>query len=333
MRVRDALYLLAALALVPAGALHAKDKAPLKVANAKAMSGLSRMVVANFSVAFVTDKTDAAFAGSRRNGKAMGAITKARLAGVAPVDFQAVTDAAYADFATRMTAAGYTLADRATMVADRHMAKATYLASGWESTVFFGKDSKAKAVFYGPTVFGPTPLLKGEMGEANAAATGGGMFSAFKGLSSFGNATAKVMYVTQNGQPIVSVLYVVDFADVERYGGYYAYEAKVGLTASLAVVETLSAVTTTNAKGAIGTVTVAQPVAVPGDFGTMQDSTTGGQKLDNVAGAVIGGLFGSGSNTYKHITFTADPGSYRTGAIAATSAANGLVVAELAAHR
>lgn len=311
----------------------AKDKAPVKTTNAKAMAGLSRVVVSSFAIAFVTDKTDAAFAGSRRTGKAMGVIAKARLAGVMPVDFQAITDAAYADFSERMRAAGYTLGDRAAMVGDKQMTKVQYVASGTEGTLVFGKDSKAKAVFYGPTVFGSTPLLKGETGDTGVAAMGG-MFGALKAFSAIGGpAYAKTMYAVQNGQPTVSVLYVVDFADADRYGASYTTVATVGLTASLAVVETLSTLGTINAKGIVGSIAVAQPVAVPGNFGKMQDSTTGGQKLDNVAGAVIGGLFGSGSNTYKHITFSADPVSYRTGAIAAATATNGVIVAELAAHR
>lgn len=321
------------LAVSAPTAAFAKDKARVKVTNAKAMSGLSRVVVSSFAIAFVTDKTDAAFAGSRRTGKAMGVIAKARLAGLTPADFQAVTDAAYVDFADRMRAAGYTLGDRAAMVADKQMAKVQYVASGAEGTLVFGKDSKAKAVFYGPVAFGPTPLFKGETGDSGVAAMGG-MFGALKAFSAMGGpAYAKTMYAVQNGQPTVSVLYVVDFADADRYGASYTTVATVGLTASLAVVETLSTLSTINAKGIAGSIAVAQPVAVPGNFGTMQDATTRGQKLDNVAGAVIGGLFGSGSNSYKHITFSADPGSYRTGAIAATTAANGFVVAELAAHR
>ena len=333
MHARNALYLFAALALVPTGALHAKDRAPVKVTNAKAMSGLSRVVVSSFAIAFVTDKTDAAFAGSRRTFKAMGVIAKARLAGLTPTDFQAITDAAYSDFAGRMRAAGYTIGDRAAMVADKQMAKVQYVASGAQGTLVFGKDSKAKAVFYGPTEFGPTPLLQGETGDTGVAARGG-MFAALKGFSAIGGpAYAKTMYAVQNGQPTVSVLYVVDFADAERYGASYTTVATVGLTASLAVVETLSTLGTINAKGTTGSIAIAQPVAIPGNFGNMQDTTTRGQKLDNVAGAVIGGLFGSGSNTYKHITFAADPSSYRTGAIAATTATNGLVVAELVARR
>ena len=318
------------------GIALARDKATTKVTNVKAMSDLSHVIVSSFAVAFVTDKTDAAFAGSRRSGKAMGAIAKARLAGVSSADFQAITDAAYADFAQHLAAAGFKLGDRAAMVAAKEMAKVQYVASGTEGTLAYGKDSKAKAVFYGPSAFGPTPLLKGETGDTGVA-TGGGMFSALKSFSSLGGPqTAKVMYAAMNGQPTVSVLYVIDFADADRYSTNYTIDtskATVELTASLAVVETMSTLSTINAKGALASIALTQPVAVPGNFGKMQDSTTSGQRLDNVAGALIGGLLGSGSNSYKHIIFTADPEKYRVGAISAATATNALVVTELAARR
>lgn len=339
MNVRSALPLvLSLMLLMPSTPLLAKDTPSLKVKDAKNMAGVTNVVVASFSIAFVTEKTDAAFAGRRNIGKAMGAITKARLAGVSAADFQAITDAAYADFVARLTAAGYTVGDRAVMIADKQMAKVQYLPSGTAGSLTFGKDSEAKAVFYGPTTFGPNALMKGETGNGGsggiAGRVAGGMFGSLKSLSSIGGpATAKVYYSIYSKQPTVSVQYVIDFADVERYGASYTTLATVGLTASLAVVETLSDVKTINAKGASGAVTLAQAVAVPGNFGSMKDTTTGGQKLDNVAGAVIGGLFGSGSNTYKHITFTADPAPYRAGATEAAKNTNALIVTEIAARR
>lgn len=237
-----------------------------------------------------------------------------------------------------MAAAGFTIGDRATMFEEEHMAKVEQLPSGTQGSLTFGKDFDAKAVFYGPRAFGSTPLLSGETGTGGsggvAGRMAGGMFGAIKALSGGGGAAmAKAYYSVYTKQPTISVQYVIDFADVDRYGGRYAMQAQVGLTAALAVVETLSTATTVNAKGATGTIVLSEPVAVPGNFGGMKDATTGGQKLDNAADQVIGGLFGSGSNTYKHIRFDADPAAYRAGAIKAAMGTNGLVVAELVARR
>lgn len=338
MNMRNALPILLSFALLAPVPLQAKDKSAIKTSSAGNLKGLSNVVVASFSVAFVTEKTDAAFAGRRNIGQAMGAITKAKLAGVSDADFQAITDAAYADFTARLATAGYTLGDRAVMIADERMAKVQYLPSGTAGSLTFGKDSDAKAVFFAPSAFGANGLMKGETGNAPsggiAGKLAGGMFGAIQAISAMGGpATAKVYYSIYSKQPTISVQYVIDFADAERYGASYTTIATVGLTASLAVVEKLSDVKTINAKGAAAAVTISQPIGAAGNFGTMKDSTTTGQSLDNAAGAVIGGLFGSGSNTYKHLTFNADPAPYRAGAITATTTTNGLVVAELAANR
>ena len=328
-----AAFMLAHLLFTPPVLAKTKESATIKVENAKNMAGISNVIIASFSIAFVTEKSDAAFAGARNNFKAMGAITKARLEGISAEDFQAITDAAYEDFVVKITAAGYSIVDRSAMIRDKQMAKIQYLPSGAEGSLVFGKDSKAKARFFGPTAFGEWAIMKGETGEATAAA-GGSVFGAFKAISAMGGpTTAKIYYSIYNGQPTISVAYVVDFASVERYGGRYAVQATVGLDASLAVVDAISVVTTTSAKGATATATVAQPIAVAGNFGRLQDTTTGGQTASNVAGALIGGLFGSGSNSYKYVTFTAQPATYRAGAIEAAKSATALIVPEIAARR
>lgn len=314
-------------------AAAAKEKAPVKVDGPKYIAGLTGVTLASFNVAFVSEKTDAAFAGARNQFKAMGSITKAKLAGVTPADFQAITDAAYADFVARLTAAGFTLGDRQALIADKQMAKVQLLASGAEGKLTFGKESDANAIFYGPTAFGPTPLMKGETGTTGVAKMGG-MFGAVSGLGAMGGpGVAKVYYSIYSKQPTMTVTYVIDFADVARYGGRYAVQASVEMKASLAVLETASVVTTTNDKGAQSTLTLTQPVAVPGNFGTLADTSTTGRTVDNVAGAVIGGLFGVGTNRYTDVTFTADPAAYRAGATQAAISANQTIIAELMARR
>ena len=329
--VRSAFVMALALELAAPGA--AKDKAAVKVDNAKSVAGITNVTLASFNVAFVTEKTDAAFAGARNIGKAMGAITKAKLVGMTPADFQAITDAAYADFVAKMTAAGYTFGDRQAMIADKQMAKTQYVASGAEGKLTLGKDSDVNAAFYGPTAFGPTPLMKGETG-ATGVAKMGGMFGALGAMTAMGGpAMTKAYYSAYTKQPTMTVTYVVDFADAARYGGRYVVEANVNMKASVAVLEDVSVVTTVNGKGVASTMTLTQPIAMPGNFGTLADNTTTGQTAQNVAGALIGGIFGSGSNAYMHATFTADPAAYRAGATQALVSANQTVVSELAARR
>lgn len=315
--------------IVSSPAVAAKPKDPIKVTGAKSAAALQSVVIASFSVAFINEKTDGAFAGSKRQFKAMGSIVKSKLVGVGDPEFQAVTDAAYTDFTAKLTAAGFTVADRAPFLADKEMAKARFVASGARGTVQFGKDAKAKAVFFAPTAFGASGLFDGEIGGGQPQGIGGIMAS----FAAMGPLQAKLMYAVTNKQPIVNVVYVVDYADAERYGGTFAYQASVNTRASLAVVETLSKIDVYNAKGALTSLVLAEPVGVGGDFGTLADTTSTGKKIDNVLGSLIGGLGGVGSNTYSSLTFTADAKKYEAGAAEASAAANTVVVARLASLR
>jgi len=326
--------LIALVAGAPAMAA-AKPRDPVKVSSPKHAAGLQSLVIASFSVAFVNEKTDAAFAGSKRQFKAMGSIVKSKLVGVGDAEFQAVTDAAYADFVAKLAAAGYTVGDRAALIADKQMAKARYVASGARGSVQFGKDAKGKALFYAPTAFGASGLFEGETMAGSPTGSGFGGLGALAGLmsGSMAGTQGKLMYAVMNKQPIINVVYVVDYADAERYGGTFAYQANVTTQASLAVVETVSKVDTYNAKGALTSLVLAEPVGIGGDFGTLADTTSGGKKVENVLGALIGGLGGVGSNSYSSLTFTADPVRYAAGATQATAVANARLVERLASLR
>ena len=310
-------------------AASAKEREAIKVSGPKNAAGLTDLVIGSFSVAFIRQKTDAAFAGSKNQFKAMGSIVKSTLSGVGAPEFQAITDAAYADFVARLGAAGFKLQDRAGLVADKAMAKVRYVPSGAEGTLQFGKDAKAKAVFFAPGAFGSNAIMDGEI-SAGAPQGLGGIMGSFAAMAPL---QGKVMFAVTNKQPVINVVYVIDYADAERYGGTYAIQASVTTRASLAVVETLSKVDTYNAKGATTSLVLAAPIGVGGDFGDLADTTTAGQKVDNVLGSLIGGLAGVGTNTYKSLTFTADPAQYRTGAIDAVQQANARFVERLVAIR
>lgn len=318
--------------LLAAGTAVAGDKEPIKVEGPKYAKGLQSVVIGSFAVAFITEKTDEAFAGNRRLNGAAGSITRSRLSGVDPAMFQAITDEAFADFQAKLTAAGYMIADRAPMLADSRFVRAEFAAPGAMGTLRFGRDSKAKATYYSPTAFGGRGLMRGEVGNGEIGGLGamGGMFS---GLRSGGPVMARTMYAATAHQPTISVIYVIDFADAQRYGGQYAIQATVNVRANLAVIDTHSMLTALNAKGATATLTVAQPIAVGGDFGSIADTTSGGTRAGNIIGAGIAGLTGGNSNQYQNVTFTAVPDRYREGAVQATVAANTRLVGRLATLR
>ena len=306
------------LAASPIGEIGAKDSKPVKVEYSKSFRGAQDIVIGSFNVAFVVEKKDRAFAGMGRQYGGSSE-SKALLAGLSDAEFQAITDAAYADFLAKMTAAGYRIGDRAGLMADPGVAKQTYVASGAGATVLFGKDSKAKAVYYAPSAFGPT-------GVASSEIAGG----TFAGFSNMGPMMARGAYVQKARQPVLNVRYVVDFAGTKHYGGAFALSSSIKLKAQLAIVGSLSSVTLQGLTGQ-GTMTLAQPIAVEGDFGELVDSTTRGQKIDQALGNVIGILAGVGTSNRKQFTFTADAPGYRDGAVAASMRANDLFATQLVA--
>jgi hypothetical protein len=318
LKIMVALLVAVGVAISPISEIGAKDSKPVKVVSAKTFKGTQDIVIGSFNVAFVIEKKDKAFAGmGRQYGGSSEA--KALLAGVSAAEYQAITDAAYADFLAKMTAAGYRIADRSALMADPGVAKQKYVPSGAEATVIFGKDSKAKAVYYAPTAFGPMAISSGEIA--------GGTFA---GFGNMGPLMARGAYVQKAKQPVMNVRYVVDFAGTKHYGGAFAMSSSIKLKAQLAIVSTLSSVTLQGLTGQ-GTMTLAQPIAVEGDFGELADSTTRGQKIDQALGNVIGILGGVGTSSRKQFTFTADAAGYRDGAISASTRANDLFAAQLAA--
>ena len=309
-----------ALALSPIVAA-AKEREPIKATSARTFSGVQQVVVGNFNIAFVFEKTDKAFAG-RGTNYGGSSVAKSTLAGLTPADFQAITDAAYADFVTKMTAAGYQVADRATTYAAfADIASLRYVASGAEGTVQQDKNEKAKALFYAPTAFGPTPIQAG-------AITGG----TFGGFGQMGPAMARGKFSFASNIPVVDVRYVVDFSNAAFRGGAFSFGSAVTVTAQLAIVETLSTVSLTAPRGQ-GMLTLQTPVAVNGDFGGLADTTTRGQKVDQALGNMIGLLGGIGTRSSKSLTFNAIPEAYRGGAGDAAARTNYMVVNRMAALR
>lgn len=307
------------LAFAPAVAA-AKDKDPVKVTSAKTFAGMQQVVIGSFHVAFVHEKTDKAFSG-RVASFGGSSIAKSKLAGLTTAEFQAVTDAAHADFTARLTAAGYTVADRSTYVSFPDVASQRYVPSGAEGTVQADKNEKAKALFFAPTAFGSTGIAAGSIT--------GGTFGAF---GQMGPAMARGKFAYAKKIPVIDVRYVIDYAEAKFRGGAFSFGSSVKLTAQLAVVETLSTVTVTTERG-LGTMTLQQAVAVDGNFGELRDTTTGGQKVEQALGNVIGFLGGIGTQSRKFFTFTAIPDAYRDGAADAASRTNATMVTRMASMR
>lgn len=93
----------------------------IKVEREAPFKGAQKVAIASFKIGFVHGKIESRKAGRGYGGKSSAGI---KLKGVEQGTMQAITDAAYADFVTRMKQAGYTLVDRATLKAQADFAKA-----------------------------------------------------------------------------------------------------------------------------------------------------------------------------------------------------------------
>jgi len=304
---------IAVLAIMVAGPLAlpaqgADPKPTIKIDKPAAMNASKQVVVGSFVVAFLIERRDSAKAGGGLLGSGFGGKSSARstLAGLTDADFQAATDAAYADFERQITAAGYTVADRAQVLAAVTEGGAKAQENGAEKDLILGRDSKAEARLFAPSGWGG-PLIARE-------------FLGLMGPGGFNGARSAIMmtmkgqeFAKASGQAVVNVFYVVDFAQAETYGGAFRNVSAVNVKAGLATVPEASKLVVFAPKGQIGTATLREPIAVGGAFGEFADTQSGGEKALNTAANVIGFLGGIGTNSSKKYTMTADPAAWRSG--------------------
>lgn len=329
MVARSAILAVAAILLTAAPPVFAdKAKDPVKVVQAKNLKGTQRVTIGQFTVGFLIERKDSAKAGGGLLGGGFGGRSTVRstLAGYTQHDLQRITDAAYADFAQRLAASGFTVDDRATLAAHPALAKAKGEAGPKEMTTVTGRDDKAKVLFVSASQTQPLRLLAGDVVASGFGAMGL-MMSGTQAMNGF------TAYAKDSGSNVVNVLYLVDFADSDEYGGWFRSSSAVKVKGSMALLPDQSKITVIGPNYKSATLSLARPVAVGGDFFDKADSMGRGEKTMNTIGNVIGLLGGVGTNSSKKFTFTARPGTYVTGATQATTDANDVLVSRLATLR
>jgi hypothetical protein len=327
---KAALAVLCAVTLVaaPAAIVAGKDEGPVKVTSAKNIKGTQQVVVGQFTVAFLIERKDSTKAGGGLLGGGFGGRSTVRsyLAGYSPADLQSVADAAYEDFVAKLSANGFTVADRAGFAAHPAIAKLAGEPGPKEMSTATGKDDKAKVVLVGASQTGPLRLMAGDV-------VAGGFGAMGMAMSGNQAANAFTAYAKANGTRVVNAIYYVDFADSEEYGGWFRSSSAVKVKGSLALLPVQTKVTVIGPDYKSGSVALSNPVAVGGDFFDTEDAMGSGEKIGNAVGKVIGILGGVGSNSSKKIRFTARPGTYAPGAIQATTQANTVFAQSLAGLR
>jgi hypothetical protein len=320
-RVCAAVLALLGLGLQPVGA--AKPSNPIKEVAAKSIAGTQQVVIGQFTVAFLTERKDIAKAGGGLMGGGFGgkSTVRSQLAGVEPAQMQAVADAAYADFAAKLGAAGFTVVDRSSLAAALTKVEPEENLKTIETIV--GKDDKAEVMLVSAQPTAPLRIMVGDY-----MSTGfGAAFAAQRAYKTF---TAMQAYSQSSGVRVVNAIYYVNFASSDEYGGWFRNSSAVKVNSGLAIAPGLSKVSVVGPKGSPAYLELAEPVAIGGDFFTKADAMGGGEKAMRAVTKVVGLLGGIGSNSVKKFTFTALPGAYPDGATQAAKEANALFAQRLA---
>lgn len=304
------------------GFMGMNKTAQVVVDNDKAFAGKNQVVIGSFKVAFLEGKKDSAKAGSGMGGKATA---KTNLTGLTPAVMQAVTDAAYADFVTKLQASGFTVADRSALLADPTFASTQASPSPFkEEASFFG--SKSDVTYVAPTGMNDIRFFMGEAGKG-------------LGLSAIGNNPymAAVKYAKASGIPVISVIYTVDYANAS------GTVSRLALTSNMEVGQGISAVAGSGITwvggeggGTFGhnpnaTVKLGQAVYSTEPFGEVITTTTGAGVAAEVALNVFTSVLGGGSNQTREFEIRADPARYQTVATGVLGQANGQLIGKMAA--
>ena len=290
----------------------------VQVRNANALEGVTRVVVGGFVVAFLTDRTDTSRAGGGGLlGGGFGGRSTARsaLEGVSDTDFQAATDAAYADFINQIQTAGYQLADRTPWVEAMSAGRVSPGENGRERGLITARDSRAASKVFSPTVLGGPMIARESVGHIMDRGIGDNTAALRMSMSS-------EAFARESGQAVLNAFYVVDFASAETYGGWFRNSSAVSVQAGLAVVPELSMLVAYAPSRRVVTAILKQPVAVGGDFGTFSDTTSSGSRAAQVGANVIGILGGVGTNSTRRYTLQAVPERWTAGAGELTALAN-----------
>jgi hypothetical protein len=322
------LLAVAALIAGPGVALAAKAKDPVKVTSPKNIKGTQKVVIGQFTMGFLIERKDSAKAGGGMLGSGYGGRSTVRstLAGYSPDDLQAIADAAHDDLVAKLVAAGFEVVDRAGLAAHPAYAKSKAEPGPKEMTTITGRDDKANVLFVSSSQTAPLRLVAGDVVAGGLSAMG----MIMNGTQVVGGAST---FAKDTGTNVINVIYYVDFADSDEYGGWFRNSSAVSVKGSLALLPDQSKLSVIGPNYKSASLALADPVAVGGDFFDKADSMRGGEKTMNAIGNAIGMLGGVGTNSSKKFTFTARPGTYVPGAKQAAFDANEVLVGRLAALR
>jgi hypothetical protein len=287
----------------------------------------TRVVVPAFRVGFVQAKGSKASA-SGGLGSSGTASTSANttLHGVDDAVYQAITDAAYADFIADLKANGYEVLDKNTyegLPVYQSMA-ASPSPQKVDSSAF------GEVLFYAPKGMKVT-FIPGEEGG----------FSGFKGFDSNSTIKAFPQIGKELKASVIAASYIVDYVNTESSGGFFASRASVEIGQGLSL-RPGSGVTFygLEASGCVGycphvvsTVKLGQAVYSQEKFGELKDMQTDGEKAAQSALRVVTALTTGSAYGWATYEMHANPADYKRITTKLMDDSNGQIAAAMAKLR
>lgn len=311
--------------------IAAKEIEPVKISGPSNAKGVTTVAIGAFNVGFIFESIDRTAASGGLMG-AFGGTTKAKseLVGVTPEMMQAITDAAYADFVSQLTAGGYSVQTAGDLFGHPALAKTKSQASPLDINLALEKGSKGKATYFKPSALPSLLMIPGDFMGSGMSSMGINMAAGQAGM-------ALNNYARESGVGVIDVVYLIDFSQQKRPGAFSFGGLQVN--SALSVSADYSRMTLITPAGKQAVITVKAPVAVEGEFVEKNDATSGTDKAlqsgANVAGglAAVAGFGGLRFGKTRKFEFTAKPGNYEEGATKAASLASQMLIGRLSALR
>lgn len=276
----------------------------------EAFKAADKVVIGSFNVGFATYKTNSAKAGGGLTGGGFGgkSTAKSSLVGIDDKLMQQITDEAYKQFVDGLKAKGYTVVDRKELLANKSFADTKTYPNPYEDSNggIFGASSKTK--YFAPSSFGAIRVFLGDI----PGVTGGFGFS--------NPAMAASQYAKDSGVKVLNVVYVVDYANAESYGGWATSSSAVTVGQGITIVPEYSRMGIIGGDGGTfstnnGAIKLGQPINSDKEFATVENTNSEAYKAVEVAANVVGILGGVGSNSSREYEFKARPNDYKAGAL------------------
>ena len=132
----------------------------------------------------------------------------------APIEkIKAFTDAAYADFVSRLQASGYTVQTPADLFGHAALGKSKSQDVPLDINIALEKGSKGKATYFKPTALPSLLMVPGDF-------LGSGMSSMGINMSAGQASMALTNYAREAGVGVVDVVYLIDFSQQKRPGAF-----------------------------------------------------------------------------------------------------------------